>query len=555
MVRNSVYSCIVAALALCICACTGFTPLAGGGTDIDNAKISGRILTEQGIPASNIQVTLLPALFDPIKDSATAGRFRDTSDELGYFNFTNVPSGPYNIESLHLVQKIRGLVFGITANRDSQVVASDTLRRFGAIAIQLAEDSDPATCYVYLPGTSFHGSTQNGFALIDSVPEGFIPAVYYGEKTDQATSRVIKTNIVVKNGDTLDIADYSTWKYSKKVYFNTTASGAQVVETVTDVPVLIRLNAANFPFSQAQAFGSDLRFKTRDDAPLPYEIERWDPAAGGSGQAEIWIKIDSVYGNDSTQYITMYWGNAKASSLSAGTRVFDTADGYTAVWHMAQQGNSSARDATLNNLTGTPSGMSGNSRVAGAIGSAQRFNGTSSFFTVSGGNSGKLNFPADSRYTLSAWVKTDTLRGPPYDYNKTTQTILSKGVLHYNLDLNYLNRWHLSVFVDRVGLEQVETPLAPDPNIWQHIVGIRNSDEMYLFIDGEQVQASKFCDSSAINRDTTFSFQIGKIANLDARYFQGIIDEVRVTHLVHRPAWIKLCYMNQRPDDQLVKMK
>jgi hypothetical protein len=49
-------------------------------------------------------------------------------------------------------------------------------------------------------------------------------------------------------------------------------------------------------FSQAQFGGSDIRFTKADNTFLPYEIERWDSA---HSQAEIWVKVDTVFGNDS----------------------------------------------------------------------------------------------------------------------------------------------------------------------------------------------------------------------------------------------------------------
>lgn len=57
---------------------------------------------------------------------------------------------------------------------------------------------------------------------------------------------------------------------------HTTASGAGVAQSVIDFPVLIRLTAGNFDFSQAKNNGTDLRFIQSGAGFLSCEIERWD---------------------------------------------------------------------------------------------------------------------------------------------------------------------------------------------------------------------------------------------------------------------------------------
>ena len=58
----------------------------------------------------------------------------------------------------------------------------------------------------------------------------------------------------------------------KKIYLNTSVSGAGVYGNVADFPVLVRLTGSVFDFSQALADGSDLRFSGPDGAHLAYEI-------------------------------------------------------------------------------------------------------------------------------------------------------------------------------------------------------------------------------------------------------------------------------------------
>ncbi|MBD3322312.1 MAG: DUF2341 domain-containing protein, partial [Chitinivibrionales bacterium] len=137
---------------------------------------------------------------------------------------------------------------------------------------------------------------------------------------------------------------YENWAYSKTLYLNTTSSGANVSQDINNFPVLIRLNASNFNFLQAKGNGDDIRFSKSDNqTAISYEIERWDSA---NQVAEIWVKIDTVFGNSNIQNFEMYWGNASASSQSNGAAVFSSSYDYEGVWHLDEDGSAQRADAT-----------------------------------------------------------------------------------------------------------------------------------------------------------------------------------------------------------------
>ena len=110
--------------------------------------------------------------------------------------------------------------------------------------------------------------------------------------------------------------NYAQWNYSLNCTLNTTSSGANVDSNVFNFPVLIRLNAGNFNFAQLidQTGGTDVRFAKSDGTHLYYQIERCDPATPDS--AELWVLVDTVRANNSTQFIKMYWGKSTAGDSS-----------------------------------------------------------------------------------------------------------------------------------------------------------------------------------------------------------------------------------------------
>jgi hypothetical protein len=129
--------------------------------------------------------------------------------------------------------------------------------------------------------------------------------------------------------------DYSNWLHSKNVYFNTTSSGANVSGNVLNFPVLLRLKGTDMDFSQVKAQGADIRFAKADGTHLKYQIERYVDGASNQDTADLWVKVDTIKGNDSTQHIIMYWGKSDAVDSSNATAVFDTANGFVGSWHLS----------------------------------------------------------------------------------------------------------------------------------------------------------------------------------------------------------------------------
>ncbi len=175
---------------------------------------------------------------------------------------------------------------------------------------------------------------------------------------------------------------YAAWGKYKEITVNTTNSGggANVANTVNNIPVLIRLTASNAAdiFAGEHAAlpeGADIRISNGDgSAAVPFEIERWD---AGNQVAEIWALASSVAGNDSAATFRIYWKKADAVSAS-GTNVFTADNGYVGAWHMGNAAEGEARPASV---TGAPPAHIRNGAlppVEGVIGLADSvgYNGT-----------------------------------------------------------------------------------------------------------------------------------------------------------------------------------
>ena len=337
------------------------------------------------------------------------------------------------------------------------------------------------------------------------------------------------------DGMTLVIV-YKPAAYLVRALLNTTASGAGVYANQYGFPVLIRLTASNFDFSKAPGGGQNVTFTKTDGAALSYEIEQWDSLAQS---ATIWVKADTVYGNDSAHGIMLNCGSAGVSNPRA---VFDTANGFQAVWHFNEKTNSTAQDATVNAYNGTPNGIM--TDTGGVIGNAKVFDGQTSYFAMSNTASGKLNFSQGGPFTISAWVNTDILDAN-YHY------VISKGDKQYGLEISNTNNWVFYNFDNLQGYQYESNPAAAQT--WKYLVGVRNGANQYLYIDGGLAN-SIISTNSATGRIVSNIVTIGKMSESATRFFNGKIDEVCMANVLRSADWIRLCYMNQKPQDALVRL-
>jgi hypothetical protein len=523
--------------------------LTGGGTiETTNGIVTGMVVHSSGEAAPGTKVKLLTAGFDPVKDTVSV--ITVFTDTQGNYAFPHVHSGDYSIQMIDPSNGTSAFVQGIHVLEDTATVSVAVLNVPGSIKVSLPSGINSATGYLYIPGTTLFTflNKRTDFVTLDSVPAGFIPAIAYSSTNDTAMA-TIRYGVRVASGDTAVIWNPS-WKYTRVLYLNTSATGANVAGAVTNFPVLVTVNAGEFDFSQAQAGGADIRFTKSNHAFLKYEIERWDPVAG---RAEVWVKVDTVRGNDSMQSITMYWGNPGASDSSNGTAVFDTAAGFEGVWHLGER-SGSANDATINKFNG---GRNGNQqRIPGVIGYGQNYGSLGDYTDM-----GNVGNPGTSGFTVCAWIKSGSA--------KSYRTIMSKSVggppsSTYGWLLELDPSGSLLVFMatdtgawgnSRTFILGSKTDIV-DSAVWHHVAAIvdrSGNNQCKVFIDGSDVSdlpaAGDITKIGALVNSTPM--RLGADGKGDGPW-KGSLDECSIAFRVRSPDWIKLCYMNQRTDDKLV---
>jgi hypothetical protein len=369
---------------------------------------------------------------------------------------------------------------------------------------------------------------------------------------------------VFSSTDPVSAADnYTNWTGSKTITLNTTSSGANVAANVYNFPVLIRLTPLNFTdFANVHGAGLDIRFAKNDGTHIPYQIERYKDS-GANDTAEIWVKLDTVYGNNSTQSFKMLYNNASAADSSPVFKamVWDTSNGFLAVYHMATLPPNIV-DATVR----ADDGLAQHSptQVAGLIGKGLNLNRTNQQYYYSSLNED----PILDRFTFSLWFKAanavgDTQTGEMISFgNGTTQWsaqtdrkiwMATDGTLQFGC-------W-------TGGPQVVGSADSYTDQKWHHVAAVLDPvNGQFLYIDGELINqgwntsAQDFSSAAGgaphfrIGGDGCGGWEPHPGTGGNDYYYKGVLDEVRTERMPRDANWIKLSYQNQMAQDKLTGM-
>lgn len=428
----------------------------------------------------------------------TKSSFADTTDWISKGNMMEVYSGSYSVSASAGWYKIEFDESFYYNNSDNLVVAVD-------------ENTGTFHCSC----NSFYTTSQGSNRSIR----------YYSDNTNpnpsnppDAKSRSSHCSNIKIYYHELTTEDYSDWTYSKALFINTSSTGIEISGNVSDYPLLVRLNSSNFDFSQANSDGSDIRF-TQGENQLNYEIERWDAS---SQKAEIWVKVNVVYADNSTQFITMYWGKTNVPNNSSPKSVFTSENDFKGVWHL-----DNFKDATVYANDGTNNNTA---EVDGIIGKAKRFDGDNDYISLSDA------CIASGTWTLDFWIKPNN----PDNYER---------IFIQGYDGCGSQQIMASWYGDHVEFRSTTDSSSSTAQIasgsivddeWSHVVWTFNGTTHNVYVNGVVSTGTVSTTSWDINGDIYIGTRNGS-----GNYWTGDIDEVRLSSGVRSADWIKLAHGNQ----------
>ena len=555
---------MLALLAAALLRCGGTpTEVVDGGGGSEAVGLTGIAMLPGGAPAGGAQVRLrsrfflaeASALASLASGADLAGNLPDAvADSAGAFRLDSVPRGEYFLEITAADPAVSGdslsTLVPVVLTGESPLVGlpPTVLKPTGTVAGS------------FLPPAGFIGRTLvqvyglDRWVRADSITGAFrlhgMPAGTFRLRASYTVPAVDPREVdgVEANpGDTTDIGalqlgsfeneNYGGWPHARRIVLNTTASGAGVEGNVDGFPLLVRLHAGNFDFSQSR--GTDLRFSDARGQRLRYEIERWDSAAAS---AEIWVRLSRVNGNTSDQFITMHWGLPGAQDWSDGRRVFGTDIDFAAVWHLDEEAADTVTADLYRDAVGfdPADDRAAATDRAGLIGRGHGF-AAGDYLAVPVASS--LLKPA-FRVTVSAWVKV-------LSTGSVGANVLSMGD-NYNLRVTDQGRGRFTLYDGDIRIVETQDPMLLD-SAWHLLAATYDGEVLQIYVDGKLITAKKA--TGGIQYNFSPSFIIGKHGNRKSGYdFIGNLDEVQVSGGVSRsPDWLKLSYENQRADSRLLE--
>jgi Concanavalin A-like lectin/glucanases superfamily/Domain of unknown function (DUF2341) len=527
--------------SLLFAGCIG--PLAGGGSEATNGNVvAGNLKYADGTSASHARIWLRPVGY--LKDTSETGEPGTDPDAIadqnGHFVLSSLSTDDYLLEAQD--GKGKGVTRYLSSRGGTTQLSPDTLRALGALQGRLERLGNvPQSAFARIFGLEriARADSAGNFAFTDlpagkyrieaasSLPDhGFqtsAPALIYPDSATQ-----LATLPLIRSAD----EDYADWPFSRPLFLSTYSIPQG--EIVRDFPLLVRLNADNFDFSQS--LGSDIRFSSIDGRHLAYEVEHWDAQAR---EAEIWVLLDSISGGNPVQ-MTMHWGRLQAPDFSFGPAVFASFGG---VWHMQENPGYAAEMVALDASPGAAR-LTGQVEAfdrTGAIGNSAGFRG--SHFLKATSHAG---LRPDSHFMISAWVKVAAIQ-------PAGSGILSLGD-NYVLRVEPTGTVRFFYYNDTITLSEplagpwvdAGTLIGIHDKSWHWLVANLEGDSLRICIDGISRASVRARGPVTYGRGTDLF--IGLHGGPDSEFpFYGQIDEVRISSVSRSLAWIQFAHETQKP--------
>jgi hypothetical protein len=346
-------------------------------------------------------------------------------------------------------------------------------------------------------------------------------------------------------------ASFSGYAFKKQLVLNTTSAG--ITTDQTSFPALVYIqdnnlivtnncnNKVQYPLGNYNgAAGTNYDFAFLDPATsgeLNYQVESYNST---TGTLLVWVQIPKLYAATNNT-LSFYFGSltpAHTASFYNSTWGSD----YLAVYHFNET-SGTVLDATNNAVNGTATNVTAATdkihTAAGLTGGGYSFSKTSQSKIIT---TKKADITANA-FTLSAWVSVTTPGGD----NKVVSN-----------ELNFGPGYKLGAKLNAVETETRSTnTIGTEGNLgrggtvttgWHYIQGTFNGSAFINYLDGVAVTTSLLKTATSITPLAGDVVTMGidhRSGVADENYFDGLMDEVRISNVIKSSDWIKAEYVNQ----------
>ncbi|WP_186762854.1 DUF2341 domain-containing protein [Lentzea tibetensis] len=354
----------------------------------------------------------------------------------------------------------------------------------------------------------------------DTVPSSSWITTQYNNQNSPATFMTL-------GGAQTQSGWYSTsWQYRKAVTVDATKVGTG---THTDFPVLVARTDAGL-IGKVQSDADDILFTAADGVTkLDHQVEYFNSS---TGQMYIWVRVSSLT-NASNTTLYMYYGNAGASSQQNATGVW--ASNHYGVWHLNETVNTNAggfkdSSSAVNHATyqGSP-GMTNTADFGVDLDGSNDYLSTAVQQTGSG----------PQVLTVEAWAQTTVASGKSIVGLDGAQTGTAATLWDRSLYMGTDGKARFMIYDGAVQVA-VGNAATNDAN-WHHYVGTYSSStqQVLLYVDGV-LQTTQ--DTATTAESDPGWWRIGSYHESTGAagangYFDGLVDEVRVSSVVRSAGW------------------
>jgi hypothetical protein len=374
--------------------------------------------------------------------------------------------------------------------------------------------------------TSSVGTLYNNTAVSVSSSLTLKAIAYMAGMTDSAVASAAYTISTGGGGP----AWYNpSWTNRKTVTIDhTKVTGAL---NLTNFPMLFSVTDANLKTvanggSVGKVDGTDILFTAGDGiTKLNHELESYNPS---TGQIVAWVRVPTLSPVSDT-VIYGYYGNASASNQQNGPGVWDSA--YRGVYHLKETLTSSGQtvaDSTSNGFQGLSMGTwNGSQQAGGKIGGGLRFDGGSDSLDLK-----NLAFSGGT-YTVSFWTNPASNSGYIFDSYTAQRLVVDLG--------DYVPVPNALGVYDNGAWLALSTGLSPAQ--WVYVTLVLNSGAGTItgYVNGTVTGTAAY---SVITSHSNEAQSLGSGA-LNYAWFNGILDEFRLSTSARSADWILTEYRNQ----------
>lgn len=377
----------------------------------------------------------------------------------------------------------------------------------------------------------------NGYRLDVSGVPGDGPIALNINGVADATGNALADNTVSYTGwwDT-------AWSNRRRLVFDNSAQG----QSLDDFPVMVKLISGRIDYGVMQSGGEDIRFLDSDRSTLSHEIEMWNE----SGESIVWVKVPQIDAGSSSDYMWMYYGNDTIADGQGVQGVWD--DSYMLVWHMHDQPLGGADDISESSQNlglpdtglGTSQGMVSGNRTIGSVGYGMSFNGSTQSIVPYSPDPGFFH-DAFSNKMVTVWLK-------PANTSRT-QTIFEEGGstngLYLGIDPDGANPDKVRVVSQNSNSIIEVSSDAIDTVGYHYVVGaFSSSATLTLYVDDlfSNSISTVYTSISAHSGEPGLGYTPDSDAaeTSSGSYFEGVIDELRISNAVRSADWIAAQYLS-----------